>query len=253
MTKLDVDGVEIYYEEHGRGEPLLLIHGAAASGRWFRELVPLLAADHRVIVPDLRGLGRSQRISVLERPQVWVEDMWRVLDAVDVDVATIVGVSLGSRIAGRMALEQPDRVRSLIVDAPIIGLSSHGNASLNNTFSAVDEHSEQAREWRMLHGDDWRTAVEFYAHTRGAPGFQEYYTLRPHLPELNVPTLVCRGDLDDAVHPVDDVFVWHKQAPNTQLWIVPGLSQSSAIQERCPQFVEAVNTFLAQPTPSTLK
>jgi pimeloyl-ACP methyl ester carboxylesterase len=134
-------------------------------------------------------------------------------------------------------------VRSLIVDAPIVGLSSHGNAALNTAFSAVDEHSEQAREWRMLHGDDWREAVEFYARTRSAAGFQDYYTLRPHLAKLETPTLICRGDLDDAVHPVDDAFVWHKHAPNTELWIAPGLSQSSVIQERRAEFVEALAAF----------
>lgn len=50
-----------------------------------------------------------------------------------------------------------------------------------------------AGEWRELHGDDWRDAVAFYGEIRSEPRFQDYYTLRPHLAEITVPALVCRG------------------------------------------------------------
>ncbi|AXK88894.1 Pimeloyl-ACP methyl ester carboxylesterase [Nocardia farcinica] len=243
MATLTIDGVEVYYEQHGTGEEVLLVHGAAASGRWFGDLIPRLAAEYRVIVPDLRGLGRSQRVAPLERPQVWVEDMWRLLDELGLDRVHVCGVSLGSRIAGRLALDHPARVRTLTVDAPIVGLSSSGNASLNTVFTAVDPESAQAREWRELHGEDWRAAVDFYAETRRTPAFQDFYTLRPRLSEITVPTLVCRGDLDDEIHPVDDAFVWHKQAPHTQLFIAPGLTQSSVMLERAEQFVTEFVAF----------
>lgn len=246
MATFQTDGVELFYEDLGEGEPLLLVHGAAASGRWFGELIPRLAEQYRVIVPDLRGLGRSQRVEPLSRPQTWVEDMVRVLEVVGVARADVVGVSLGSRIAGRLSLEAPDRVRSLIVDAPIIGISAHGNAALNNTFSVVDEDSDQAREWQSLHGDDWRDAVAFYGQTRSVPGFQDYYTLRAELALIEVPTLICRGDFDDSVHPVDDAFIWHKEAPHSELFIAPGLSQSSVIQERPEQFTDALHAFLGR-------
>ncbi|MFE9328468.1 alpha/beta fold hydrolase [Nocardia sp. NPDC052278] len=246
MATLAIDGVEIYYEEHGQGEPLLLVHGAAASGRWFGDLVPQLARAYHVIVPDLRGLGRSQRVAPLTRPQVWVADLWRLLDELGLDRVHLAGVSLGSRIAGRLVLDNAARVRTLTVDAPIIGLSNSGNASLNTVFTAIDPDSAQAREWQTLHGDDWRAAVDFYAKTRATTEFQDYFTLRPHLADLAVPTLVCRGDHDDAIHPVDDAFIWHKQAPNTQLFIVPGLTQSSVMLERTAQFVTEFTAFQAR-------
>ncbi|MFC7451134.1 alpha/beta fold hydrolase [Rhodococcus daqingensis] len=246
MARMAVDGVEVYYEDHGQGEPLLLVHGAAASGRWFGDLVPQLAREYRVIVPDLRGLGRSQRVAPLTRPQVWVEDLWRLLDELGLDQVHVAGVSLGSRIAGRLVLDDAARVRTLTVDAPIIGLSNSGNASLNTVFTKVDPDGEQAREWQSLHGDDWRDAVEFYARTRSTSDFQDYFTLRPHLADLAVPTLVCRGDLDDPIHPVDDAFIWHKQAPNTQLFIAPGLTQSSVMLERTEQFVVEFASFQAR-------
>lgn len=246
MSVAQFDGVEIYYEVAGAGEPLLLIHGAAASGRWFGDLVARLAESHRVIVPDLRGLGRSQRIPGLEGPQVWVQDMWRMLDLLGVDRAHVMGVSLGSRIAARMALEKPERLLSLTVDAPIIGISSHGNASLSNVFGVVDEDSDQAREWRTLHGPDWRDAVAFYAAARATPGLQQYLTVRDELAEIKPPTLICRGDHDDAVHPLEDSFIWHKHTPNSELFVAPGLTQSSVMLERPDDFLRAFRGFVGR-------
>lgn len=243
MATISVDGVELYYEVHGDGDPFLLVHGAASSGLWYEELIPLLAEEYRVIVPDLRGMGRSQRVAPLERPEIWVEDLLRVLDTEGVERTGIAGCSLGARVVGRLTYEHPERVDYLVVDAPIVNLSAHGNAALVNVFGNVDEDSDEAREWAYLHGDTWREAVAFYGATRSSPGFQEYYTLRPHLAELTLPTLVCRGDHDDSIHPVDDAFVWHKEAPNTELWIAPGMSQSSTMKERPDVFALVLRGF----------
>lgn len=249
MATVTIDDAEVFYEDLGTGEPLLVIHGAAASGRWFRDLPELLAKQRRVILPDLRGLGRSGRVAPLARPRTWVDDMWRLLDHLGLDRVDLVGCSLGSRIAGRMVLENRNRIRSLVVDAPIIGLSGHGNSSLNTTFTQVDDDGEQAREWRELHGADWREAVAFYAATRSAAGFQEYYTLRAQLAEIDVPTLVCRGDHNDSIHPVDDAVVWHTTAPDTRLWIAPGLTQSSTMLERPAEFAEHLGRFVDDVAP----
>lgn len=246
MPTFPADGAEIHYEDEGRGAPLLMIHGAAASGRWFDEIEPSLRRTHRTIVPDLRGLGRSQRVEPLTRPEVLVEDLIGLLDHLGIARVAVLGVSLGSRIAGRLVLTVPDRVTSLVVDAPIVGMSSSGSASLNTTFTAVDPDSEQAREWERLHGADWADAVAYYARTRSTPQFQSYLTLEHELAEITVPTLICRGDHDDPIHPVNNAFVWHRTAPHTSLWIAPGLSQSSTIQERPAAFLQAVAEFEAR-------
>lgn len=243
-TTLDLGGARIFYEDVGDGAPVLVIHGAAASGRWFDEFLPILAATHRVVVPDLRGLGRSGRIRALDTPRVWVDDMWATLDDAGVGRVDIIGVSLGSRIAGRLALERPDRVRSLAVDAPIVGISAHGNTTLNSVFTEVDENSDQAREWLRLHGEDWRDAVAFYARARSSDGFQDYYTLRELLADIATPTLIMRGDFDDQVHPIADAVHWHAQAPQSELFIAPGLSQSSVILERPAEAAAAFERFV---------
>ena len=251
MAVSKIDGVDIYYETSGQGEPLLLIHGAAASGLWFGDLPARLTQTHKVIMPDLRGLGRSQRIAELEGPRVWVQDMWRLLDVLGANKVHIIGVSLGSRIAGRMALERPERLFSLTVDAPIIGISAHGASALKNVFGAVEEGSPQAREWAKLHGPDWRDAVAYYARARATPGLQEYLTVRGELSSIEVPTLICRGDLDDTVHPLEDSFIWHQQTPISELFVAPGMTQSSVMLERPDAFLRAFEGFLQRIAPRT--
>lgn len=244
MPTFEAEGTSIYYEDEGTGHPILLIHTAAASSRWFGDMIDRLAKTRRVIAPDLRGLGRSSRVSSLASPRVWVDDMWCTLDAAGVTRTDLIGVSLGSRIAGRMALEKPDRIRALVVDAPIVAMSAHGNSALNTTYTSIDENSEQAKTWRDFHGEDWRDAVAFYGRTRSADGFQDFYSVEPRLSEIPVPTLICRGDLDDSIHPIDDAVSWHKRAPRTRLFIAPGSSDSSVIKERPDEFVELLDAFI---------
>ncbi len=243
MAFSEFNGAKLYYEILGEGDPLLLIHGAAASGLWFGDLPARLAETHRVIMPDLRGLGRSERVAGLDSARTWVEDMWHIMDVAGADSAHVMGVSLGSRIAARMAIENPSRVRTLTVDAPIIGISSHGNSSLTNVFTEVDEDSDQAREWAQLHGPDWRDAVAFYARARATPGLQDCLTVRDELAAITMPTLICRGDLDDPVHPLEASFIWHKVAPTTELFVAPGMTQSSIMLERPDDFVAAFHAF----------
>lgn len=238
------NGSRLFYEDLGAGEPVLVIHGAAASGLWFGDLPVQLAETHRVVMPDLRGLGRSERVDALAGPRTWVEDMWHIMDVAGLASAHIMGCSLGSRIAARMAIENPARVRTLTVDAPIIGLSAHGNTSLGNVFGDVDEDSDQAREWATLHGPDWRDAVAFYARARATPGLQDYLTVRDELDRITMPTLICRGDLDDPIHPLEASFIWHKQTPHTELFVAPGMSQSSVMLERKDDFLAAFAAFL---------
>ena len=114
-------GVNIYWEEEGSGEPLLLIMGLGYTiDMWFR-VRPLLAERGRVIVFDNRGVGRSE----VPEPGYELTDMARdavaVLDAAGVEAAHVLGISMGGYIAQTVALEHPERVKSLILGCTACG------------------------------------------------------------------------------------------------------------------------------------
>jgi pimeloyl-ACP methyl ester carboxylesterase len=111
-----VNGVRYYYEIHGQGAPLLLLHGGLGSIDMFRpSLLPALAQTHQVIAVDLEGHGRTQ---LGDRPLSLVDqgdDMVHVLDALGVEQADVMGYSLGGGVAFQLAVQHPERVRRLVL------------------------------------------------------------------------------------------------------------------------------------------
>lgn len=232
----------------GEGPPVLLLPGAVASGRYFTHfgLAPLLARDFRVILPDLTGMGASARVEKVS-PTQWCEDVLSVLEALGLDRVHLGGVSLGSRIAGRFALEHPGRVLTLLADSPIVAVDPAGEAFLARFFAHPDEAPEHARAgWLEMHGEDWRDVLAFYARTRADQALQEYLTLRPHLAAIVAPTLITRGDLDDRAHPLAQALEWHSAAAGSWLWIAPGARASATARDVPDQLAQVYRSFLAR-------
>ncbi|MGW6454359.1 alpha/beta fold hydrolase [Streptomyces sp. NPDC055078] len=236
----------LWYDVIGEGEPLLLVHGAGDSSKVFREsgVVDELAADFKVILLDLTGMGQSERVSAVS-PTQWCEDVLSVLDAVGEESAHLGGVSLGSRIVARVALEHPARVRTLFLDWPVTAIDQRGERELVSAFTDLDNHPWRPR-WERGHGSDWREVLDFYARARTDRNLQQYLTLRPHLAEIQAPVLICRGDLDDGVHPLDQALEWHRAANRSWLWITPG-SQMQGTHELAPrELAEVYHRFVVE-------
>src|SRR5688572_12732638 len=111
-----------------------MLHGAAGSGAMFGHHTPELARTYRVIAPDLRGMGQSEHVSSLP-PDGWIEDVRALIDHLGIGSAHIYGISLGSRIAMRLAVDYPAYVRSLILEQPLIAIEEAANNDLNAEFS----------------------------------------------------------------------------------------------------------------------
>jgi len=118
MGRVDVDGVGIEYEVTGQGRPVMLLHGFPDSGRLWRHQVPALAgAGFRVIVPDLRGYGRSDKPQPIEAYSMMflAADVLAVLADLEIERAHVVGHDWGAALAWGLAAFAPDRVDHLAV------------------------------------------------------------------------------------------------------------------------------------------
>ena len=115
MATATVDSIELYYEEHGRGDPLLLIMGLAADSTAWMFQVPDFAERHRTITFDNRGVGRSSKPAGPYTIHQMADDAAGLLDALRIARAHVLGVSMGGMIAQELALRHPERVRGLVL------------------------------------------------------------------------------------------------------------------------------------------
>ncbi len=111
-------GIEMYYESHGDGEPLVLLPSTAfPADVWLPHQVPGLSKDLRLIILDERGIGRSTKYQGAYTIEQMACDTIALLDYLDIPAAHILGHSMGGRIALEAGLDWPGRVKSLILAA----------------------------------------------------------------------------------------------------------------------------------------
>ena len=115
MPAMLVNGIDIYYQIIGDGEPLLLIHGHGSSSRDWEYQVDYFAKDYRVITVDVRGCGKSSKPSGPYSLRLFAEDVAALLDKIDIGIAHVVGISMGGMIAFELALGFPQLVKSMVV------------------------------------------------------------------------------------------------------------------------------------------
>jgi esterase len=145
MGDVHVNGVRLYYEEHGEGDAILCVHGAASSALVWSAAAEALSPLGRVILYDRRGATRS------ERPDTWdasvpahAEDAAALLAELDAGPAVVIGRSYGGEIATALALAHPDRVRALVLlDGAPPALDEQAQAWTEELCAAAEEAATQ--------------------------------------------------------------------------------------------------------------
>jgi pimeloyl-ACP methyl ester carboxylesterase len=118
MPTTAANGIEIHYEVHGEGTPLVLAHGYTASLEMWRQQVQPLSAMHRLVIYDLRGHGATTAPADMERYDLardYVADQVALMDHLGIERAIVGGLSMGGMIAQEFALQHPGRVRTLLL------------------------------------------------------------------------------------------------------------------------------------------
>jgi len=220
------DGVGIYYEEHGSGEPILLAYGIGGNARMWQPNIAALAARHRLVLWEPRAHARSDSPEDPTRVTFghWVLDLHDLLDHLGLRRAIVGGLSLGGGIATRFALTHPDRVRALLVidsssaaglplSVPNLVMRARSiEVTLTGGMDAMAEFSIQsnpnvsgrlkldpkAREevfamYRMLKPIGYANALRALLQ-------MDYITER--LSEIAAPTLLLCGDEDPSLGPM---------------------------------------------------
>jgi pimeloyl-ACP methyl ester carboxylesterase len=197
----EVNGINLYYETHGSGRPLILLHGGLGSGEMFGPVLPVLAERHQVVTVDLQGHGRTADIDRPLDAVLMAGDIAALIDHLHLATPDVVGYSLGGGVAFHTAAKYPAKVRRLVM------------VSANIRPDAIYP------EMRAQQGQVNAAAVEFMKDTpmyqlyqRVAPRPQDFPRLLEKIGEamskdfdfteevrgLQVPTLVVAADADMA-------------------------------------------------------
>lgn len=118
MPYLQTNGIQLHYTEQGSGPPVLLIMGITAPGSVWEQHANFWSQSFRCLMPDNRGVGRSDKPAGLYSSAMMADDFAGLLDQLRTEPVHIVGCSMGSTIAQQLALRHPTKVRSLVLMCP---------------------------------------------------------------------------------------------------------------------------------------
>lgn len=138
MPTVHVNGINLYHEENGKGEPLLLIMGFTAHSMMWMMQVPTLAQHYRVITFDNRGVGRTDVPAGPYTIRQMADDAAGLLDHLGIERANVIGWSMGGMIAQELALAYPQRVGRLVLLASAASAREYANAWLTYTAQAYE-------------------------------------------------------------------------------------------------------------------
>jgi pimeloyl-ACP methyl ester carboxylesterase len=242
---IEVGGAELYVEERGTGEPLVLLHGmAGTSGDW-RHVFDLdaLARRARVITPDARGHGRSTNPGGEFTFAGCARDLFTVLDALGVERARAVGVSLGAKTLLHVATQAPGRMEAMVLVSATPRFPEPTRALFRE--AALSEHSPE--EWARMrtlhvHGDEqiaslWALPRRFAAD----PGDMSF--TQEELATISARTLIVSGDRDP-FYPVELAVELYRTIPRSSLWVVPEAMHSPIFLSQREAFAAEAMRFL---------
>jgi pimeloyl-ACP methyl ester carboxylesterase len=258
----EVNGLNLYFETHGAGRPLVLLHGGLGSGEMFGPLLPALAERHQVIAVDLQGHGRTADIDRPLDVRLMADDVAALIDHLGLDKPDVVGYSLGGGVALRTAVQHPDKVGRLVAASAMI----RRDATYPEILAQQGQVGAAAAEFM-------KDTPMYELYQRVAPRPEDFPRLLDKIGEamskdfdfteevrgLQVPTLIVAADADMAP-PSHFVEVFNlldgglrdggwmgegRPKGGHALAILPGLTHYNIFSS--PLFAAATLAFLEQP------
>jgi pimeloyl-ACP methyl ester carboxylesterase len=269
MTKIiDAGGILTSYLEAGSGQPVVLLHGSgpgvSAQANWQHNIGPL-SKRFRVLAPDLVGFGATERPDdVIYSLRTWVDQVWSFLDTLGIRTTSIVGNSLGGRIALTMASERPERVvKMVLMGSPGVGMTmTQGLAALRAYTPSPQAMRDLLLDYFAVDPSiitDELVRIRYEASV--APGAYEAYRTMFFDPRhagsqlgitedegrsISTPSLLVHGR-EDKVVPLRVAITMLGLLPNADLHVFAACGHWTQI-ERAAEFCQLVADYLSFPS-----
>jgi pimeloyl-ACP methyl ester carboxylesterase len=242
---IEVNDFQLYYEDRGSGEPLLLLHGGTGIGDDWKHVFTAGDPDgFRVIVPDLRGHGRSTNPSRAFTFRQAARDMFALLDHLCIERLKAIGLSMGAKMLLHMATQQPHRIDAMVLVSATPYFPDQARAAMAQlSVDAFSDADWAVQRQRHVHGDDQIRMLFDQMH-----GLKDSYDdmafTAPLLATIAARTLIVHGDRDP-LYPVELALEMYRAIPAAALWVVPNGAHGPIFGAMAGPFVETALAHLA--------
>jgi len=241
---IPINGMEMYYEIRGTGEPLVLLHGGTGAGVNWGLIFKNTPAGYRLIIPDLRGHGRSTNPSGGFTFRQSALDVFAMLDHLGIEKFKAIGTSLGAKTLLHVATQQPARVEAMVLVSATPYFPAQARAIMRQVSpdNRTEAEWEQMRQWHK-HGDEqiralWKMANSF------KDSYDDMNFTPPYLATITARTLIVHGDRDP-LYPIDMGVELYGAIPRSYLWVIPNGGHGPIFGKVADQFVETSLAFLS--------
>lgn len=258
-----VNGLKMYYEIHGTGEPLILLHGGLGATEMFGPILPMLSKTRRVIAVDLQAHGRTADIDRPLSLEVMADDVAALIKHLGIEKADVMGYSLGGGVALRTAIQHPDIVRKLVVVSAAFKREGWYPEILAGMAQMGAEAAEPMKQTPMYQlyarvapkPEDWPALL-----TKIGELLRKDYDWSKEVAAIKAPTMLVFGDADAVrtAHAVEFFELlgggqkdggWDGSGmSNARLAILPGLTHYNIFSS--PALASTVTPFLDAPMPT---
>jgi pimeloyl-ACP methyl ester carboxylesterase len=242
-SAVHVNGIDMYIERRGDGTPLLLLHGGGGAGVNWRLIFDSPPDGYELIVPDLRGHGRSTNPAFAVTFRQLALDVLAVLDCLSVGRFKAIGMSMGAKTLLHLATLQPERVEAMVLVSGTPYFPEATRAFMRTAAAAThtEKEWEHMRQWHVQ-GDEqiralWDLPYQF------ANDYDDMSFTAPRLGRIQAHTLIVHGDRDP-LYPVTLAAEMHAAIPGSHLWIIPNGGHGPIFGEMAQPFARAALAFL---------
>jgi len=252
MPTVEINRFQMHYEARGQGEPLLLLHGGTGIGADWRHVFPTDPPGYQVIVPDLRGHGRSTSPAESFTFRACADDVRRLLEHLGVERIKAIGMSMGAKTLLHLSTAHANLVDAMVLVSGTPRFSEALRAAAKQftreAFANLPAGEVEALRARHVHGDE--QILKLYDMTRSfATSYDDVAFTPASLGRITARTLIVHGDRDP-LYPVELAMELFRGIPLSALWVIPNGGHGPIFGDNAAAFRTEALSFLRPNSPS---